>query len=134
MLRPMIAGLVCLLAATAAVAQSLPKVGAFPDKPIRFISPFPPGGGADILARAIAPDLNEYLRVQVIVDNRAGRHDGHLARSFVETACNAGRGESQTVWRVRSPDDVFIAVSGGAGPQDLYIAAGAPKIRLIHGG
>src|SRR5262245_26171434 len=45
---------------------------AFPVKPMRIISPYPPGGGNDTLARTIAPKLTENLRQQVIVDNRPG--------------------------------------------------------------
>ena len=45
---------------------------SFPGKPIRFIVPFPPGGGTDAFARIIGPKLAELLGQQVIVDNRAG--------------------------------------------------------------
>ena len=72
MLRLMIAGLVCLLAATAAVAQSLPKVGAFPDKPIRFISPFPPGGGNDTSTRIVTQKLADLVGQPVVVENKGG--------------------------------------------------------------
>jgi tripartite-type tricarboxylate transporter receptor subunit TctC len=44
----------------------------FPVKPLRIISPFPPGGGNDTLARTIAPKLTESLRQNVLVDNRPG--------------------------------------------------------------
>ena len=51
---------------TAAHAQT------FPVKPLRIISPYPPGGGNDTLARTLTPKLSEQLRQQVIVDNRPG--------------------------------------------------------------
>jgi tripartite-type tricarboxylate transporter receptor subunit TctC len=44
----------------------------FPEKPVRFIVPFPPGGGTDALARILGAKLGELWGQQVIVDNRAG--------------------------------------------------------------
>ena len=65
--------LVCV-AAMALVLAAAPAVHgqAFPAKPVRIISPYPPGGGNDTLARTLAPRLAEHLHQQVIVDNRPG--------------------------------------------------------------
>lgn len=45
---------------------------AYPTKPIRLIVPYPPGGGNDIIARAIAERIAERVGQQVVVDNRGG--------------------------------------------------------------
>jgi hypothetical protein len=57
----------------------------------------------------------------------------HFAAAFADTECGAGRGDADTVWRARSPDEIYVAVAGGPGPQDVYIGAGMPQTRLIRG-
>ena len=64
-----------LLAAAALVPACLavPCFAAdFPEKSVRFIVPFPPGGGTDALARILAGKLTETWGQQVIIDNRGG--------------------------------------------------------------
>jgi len=60
-----------LLAALAAFGTSA-SAQTYPAGPMRMIVPFPPGGGTDILARAISAKLNEAWSVPVVVDNRGG--------------------------------------------------------------
>src|SRR5262245_3179807 len=45
---------------------------SFPNRPLRIINPFPPGGGVDITNRIVATKLTEVLGQQVVVENRAG--------------------------------------------------------------
>ena len=64
---PMIAIVGLMLAAGGVYAQQ-----AYPTRPIRLIVPFPPGGGADIVARVMAQKVTESFGVPVVVDNRPG--------------------------------------------------------------
>ncbi len=45
---------------------------AYPTKPIRFIVPFPPGGGNDVMARIIGQKFTDAFGQQVVIDNRGG--------------------------------------------------------------
>jgi tripartite-type tricarboxylate transporter receptor subunit TctC len=69
MLKIQPAALLCgtLLLPSLAAAQD-----AYPAKSIRLITPFPPGGSVDVIARLISPKLSESLGRQVVVDNRTG--------------------------------------------------------------
>ena len=68
------ADLIALSIAFGAQAQPGNDASArnYPSRPIRFIVPYPPGGGTDIVARELAPYLVEAWGQQVIIDNRGG--------------------------------------------------------------
>ena len=72
-------GIFGVLFATTAGAQS------YPSKPVRIVAPFPPGGVADVLARALAPELQTALGQQVIVDNKPGA-GGNIGAEIVAKA------------------------------------------------
>ncbi len=62
---------------------------AYPDRPIRLIAPFAPGGNIDITARTIAPGLTEQLGQSVIVENRGGA-GGRIGTEVVARALPDG--------------------------------------------
>lgn len=61
----------------------------YPAKPVRVVSPYPPGSSADIIGRIYAPKLTEALGRQFIVDNRAGA-SGNIAAELVARATPDG--------------------------------------------
>ena len=65
-LRPLLIGLVLLWPALAAAQD-------FPNKTIRLIVPFPPGGPNDIIARVVGQRMSEILKQTIIIDNRSGQ-------------------------------------------------------------
>jgi tripartite-type tricarboxylate transporter receptor subunit TctC len=81
--RSLLAGLPALLAAPA-LAQA-----PWPNRPIRLVVPYPPGGGSDIAGRFQAQVLQEGLGVPVVVDNRAGA-GGTVGTAFVANAAPDG--------------------------------------------
>jgi tripartite-type tricarboxylate transporter receptor subunit TctC len=73
-----------LQAATPAISQ-----GTWPDKPVRLIVPFPPGGTTDILARAMAPELSRAFGQQFIVEHHVGA-GGNVGTDIVAKSSNDG--------------------------------------------
>ena len=96
----LLAAFACLPAA-GAIAQS------YPAKPIRLISPYPPGGGTDASARIIAQALGEQMNQQVVVDSRGG-----------------ASGRIGTELAAKSPPDGYNLVLGNVAPLAILPASG----------
>ena len=74
-----------LLALTTAVAAQ-----DYPNKPVRLIIPFPPGGSNDVVGRLIATQLSERLGKQVVVDNRGAGAGGVVGTELAANAPHDG--------------------------------------------
>jgi len=61
-----------MLLGAAVLQPAYAQTGKYPDRPIRLIVPFPPGGSVDVTARLVGPKVAEAIGQQVIIDNRAG--------------------------------------------------------------
>jgi tripartite-type tricarboxylate transporter receptor subunit TctC len=78
-------GLLAGLVATGVGAQAQ----GYPDKPIRLVAPFPAGGLADVIARAVGDEIAKTLGQPVIVENRAGA-GGNVGAEFVARSAPDG--------------------------------------------
>lgn len=79
-------GLAAVLAlATTLATPALAQGSAYPNKPVRVVVTFPPGGSADAVVRMLVPRLNEKLGQQVVVDNRPGA-GGNIGLTVVAKA------------------------------------------------
>ncbi len=79
-----------LLALSAAalfvLAGSPAHAQKFPNKPVKIIVPFAPGGGADLLARVLSPKLTELWSQPVVIENRAGASGNIGAEAVARSA------------------------------------------------
>lgn len=80
---------VAMLLATACWASAHAHAQTYPERPLRFVIPFPPGGGADNLARIVGTSVSERLGQQIVIDNRAGA-GGNIAAEVVAKAAPDG--------------------------------------------
>jgi len=83
---PRVFGVIC---ASLALVASGAWGQAYPERPIRFIVPNPPGGGTDILSRTIAGKLSEMLQWRIVVDNRPGA-GGNIGLDLAAKATSDG--------------------------------------------
>jgi tripartite-type tricarboxylate transporter receptor subunit TctC len=100
-----------LAAAVAAASLVLPRhsaaqdAGAFPNRPLRMVVPYPPGGASDVIARLLSPPMGETLGQPVVIENRPGGN-GRIACELV----------------ARAPADGYTLLMGNAGPNALNAA------------
>jgi tripartite-type tricarboxylate transporter receptor subunit TctC len=74
-----------LAAMAAGAARSAGAQDRYPSKPVRLVIPFPPGGGADAVARPLAPLMTETLSQPIVLENRGGAN-GNIAAEIVARA------------------------------------------------
>ena len=76
-------------AAAVLIAQASPPASSYPNRTIRVIVPYPPGGGTDLAARLVAQKLTESLGRSVVVENRAGAN-GNIGTDAMAKAAPDG--------------------------------------------
>jgi len=111
---------------------------AFPDKPVRFFVPFPAGGSADAVARAMQPALETNLQQPVVVENRSGgggmpgvdavakaAPDGHTIGIAGAGALGVNIGERTR--RPYEPDKDLVPISRAA--ETPFILVATPSLK-----
>ena len=117
--------------------------GVGPDEILRQIATaMPPmyGGGAGALlllgvnhARSLYDSGLSKGYIQERLWEYSAVPQDHFAADFVEMEVAAGRGGSGVLRRTATPDTIHLAVAGGPGPQDVYIAADLPHTTVVEG-
>ena len=118
--------LLLIFALVAALAPHVASAQGSPARPIRLIAGFPPGGGVDSTARAVAPAIADILGEPVVVENRTGAA-GNIAAEFVAKSAPDG----YTVLMLNDGNTIAVSLY----PRLAYdpIKDFAPVSQLVHG-
>ncbi|MDH3287240.1 MAG: tripartite tricarboxylate transporter substrate-binding protein [Betaproteobacteria bacterium] len=113
-----------ILAVVGLILVSLSAVHAaeFPNKPIRWIIPFPPGGSNDVLGRYIGIKLSKRIGQQIVIDNRGGANGiigAHLA------AQSPADGDTLLMVSTSAVPDVPTVIESGFPGYEVYVSWGA---------
>jgi tripartite-type tricarboxylate transporter receptor subunit TctC len=84
-MRPTRAALASITIATLTACARTGHLDEWPVRPVRIVVPFAPGGGADLVARLVAPRLSEGWRQPVVIDNRPGSDGVAGVQAFVSS-------------------------------------------------
>jgi len=91
--RRSLLGRILLISTLLSLALAAPMAvladGAYPDKPIKFVVPYPPGGGTDVVARIVQQRLQAALGQPIVIDNKGGA-GGSLGTDIVAKAAPDG--------------------------------------------
>ena len=87
--RHTLSTLACAMLALCAISPMATAQNAFPNKPITLVVTYPPGGGADAMARLIAPKMGEALGQSVVIENKPGA-SGQIGAQAVAKATPDG--------------------------------------------
>ncbi|MVW80701.1 Bug family tripartite tricarboxylate transporter substrate binding protein [Bordetella sp. 02P26C-1] len=71
-MKPLLGILALSLSSVCVTAPAVAQTSTFPDRPIKIVVPFPPGGSTDVLFRMIGPRLSERLGQTVVIENKPG--------------------------------------------------------------
>jgi tripartite-type tricarboxylate transporter receptor subunit TctC len=71
-MKPFLGILALSLSSVCVTAPALAQSDSFPDRPVKIVVPFPPGGSTDVLFRLIGPRLSERLGQTVVIENKPG--------------------------------------------------------------
>jgi tripartite-type tricarboxylate transporter receptor subunit TctC len=122
-----------LAAAAISLLAIVPTQAQYPNKPVRLILPFPPGGAIDTLARILGPRLSEALGQQVVMENRPGAA-GNIGAEIVAKSPPDG----YTVLMGAIPIAISVSVYSKLG-YDLVkdfapvtLLASTPNVVVVH--